>query len=79
MSGSPFESSDLLALFATPLWELQLPARRHEPINAAVQAVLEEVRAVDSPPVLGMAWQSRPDLRPELSGLVDCIHRPSNR
>jgi hypothetical protein len=26
-----FESSDLLSLFATPLWEMQLPARRYEP------------------------------------------------
>jgi uncharacterized protein (TIGR02466 family) len=81
MNGSLFESSELLSLFSTPVWELQLPARRYEPINAAVLAVLEEARAGDSPPAPGTAWQSRPDLqlRPELSGLVDCIHEATKR
>jgi uncharacterized protein (TIGR02466 family) len=77
MNGSLFESSELLSLFSTPVWELQLPAWRYEPINAAVLAGLEVVRAADPPPPPGTAWQSRPDLhlRPELSGLVDCIHQ----
>jgi len=77
MSGSPFQSSNLHSLFATPVWELQLPVRRYEPINAAVLAALEEVHAADSAQAPGTAWQSRPDLhlRPELSGLVDCIHQ----
>jgi hypothetical protein len=34
MSDSLFDSSDLLSLFATPLCERQLSARRYEPINS---------------------------------------------
>jgi hypothetical protein len=68
MNGPLFESSNLLSLFSTPVWELQLPARLYEPINAAVLAVVDDVRAGDSPPAPGTARQSRPDLhlRPEL-------------
>lgn len=81
MNGSLFESSDLLSLFATQVWELQLPARRYEPINSAVLAVLEDMRAADPPPAPGTAWQSPPylHLRPELSGLVDCVHEAVER
>ena len=81
MNGSVFESSDLLSLFPTPVWEFQLPARRYEPINAAVLAVLEGLRADDPPPAPETAWQSRPDLHlhPELSGLVDCINHATER
>jgi uncharacterized protein (TIGR02466 family) len=77
MSDSPFESSDLISLFPTPLWEMQLPARRYELINAAVLDVLQDVRARGPSQAPGTAWQSRPDLhlRPELSGLVDCIRQ----
>jgi len=75
MEGAIFESSDLLSLFPTPVWELQLPARCYKPINAAVLKLLQDLRTGAPPLIPGTAWQSRPDLhlRPELSGLVDCI------
>ena len=77
MIGSLFESSNLLSLFSTPVWELQLPARRYEPINASVLDALQDVRACGPSQAPGTGWQSRHDLhlRPELSGLVDCIHQ----
>jgi len=76
MSASIFESSDMLSLFATPVWMLQLPAGRCEPVNAALLAVVAALRPGAAPLAPGTAWQSPPDLhlRPTLSGLVDCIH-----
>jgi hypothetical protein len=76
MSVSIFESSDMLSLFAMPVWVLQLPAGRYEPVNAALLAVVAALRTGATPLAPGTGWQSLPDLhlRPALSGLVDCIH-----
>jgi len=75
MQGGVFESSDLLSLFPTPVWELQLPAQRYEPINASVLGLLRDLRGCSPPLAPGSAWQSPRDLhlRRELSQLVECI------
>ncbi len=69
------ENSDVLSLFPTLVWNLQIKAREYEAINADIREVLSEMRR-DSPVLKpGEAWQSDRDLHKlgKLKGLVSCI------
>jgi uncharacterized protein (TIGR02466 family) len=71
------ESSDVLSLFPTLVWKIQLRAGVHEPIDASALGLLRALRP--GPPVLkaGEAWQSGHALhkREELRELCDCVRR----
>lgn len=70
-------ASDVIPMFPTLVWKLQLEAQLHEAINARVLGVLAELRR-DLPPLdAGAGWQSGQDLhqRDELGELVSCIQK----
>ncbi len=71
------ESSDVLSLFPTLVWKIQLRAEVHEPIDARALGLLHALRR--GLPVLkaGEAWQSGHALRGrlELQELCDCVSR----
>ncbi|MCW3480974.1 2OG-Fe(II) oxygenase family protein [Neisseriaceae bacterium JH1-16] len=67
------EASEVLPMFPSLVWKLQLAAARRRVIDAAVLGVLAELRPADLAP--GLGWQSEQTLhqRAELRPLVDCI------
>ena len=71
------ESSDVLSLFPTLVWKIQLRAEVHEPIDAGALGLLDSLR--QGLPVLqaGEAWQSGHALqrREELRELCGCVSR----
>jgi uncharacterized protein (TIGR02466 family) len=70
------ESSDVLPMFPTLLWKLQLKPDLHQPMDARILAALERIRvAAPLPP--GHGWQSHKELHKieELKDLVSCISR----
>ena len=71
------ESSDVLSLFPTLVWKIQLRAEVHERIDASALGLLHALR--QGLPVLqaGEAWQSGHALhgREELHELCDCVSR----
>jgi uncharacterized protein (TIGR02466 family) len=73
--GSWIENSDVLSLFPTLVWQLQLKAERHEPIDAAILGALRDLRRSSPTLAPGEAWQSVRTLhdRTELVGLIACI------
>lgn len=74
-SNSWIENSDVLSLFPTLVWNLQLKAKAYEAINADIRKVLNDMRR-DSPALKpGEAWQSGKALHKldKLSSLVSCI------
>ena len=81
MTESLFECSEVLSLFPTPVWEFQLAPRHFEPISVAILEVVRELRGADPPLAPGTSWQSRSDLqlRPELAGLIVCVHDAAER
>ncbi|MFC5302899.1 2OG-Fe(II) oxygenase family protein [Azospira restricta] len=74
--GNPWvEASDVIPMFPTLVWKLQLKAEIHDAIDARILAMLEEARR-DLPEIgLGQGWQSDQTLheRKELQELVSCI------
>ena len=75
------ESSDVLSLFPTFIWNIQLERAFHETLNARILELLERIRSGLSPPQPGELWQSANDLHqhPELGGLVECVGSTSRR
>ena len=71
---SPIEHSEILPVFPTFVWKLQLRRSASERINRNVLAKLASVRKTTSP---GQGWQSEPDWHalPELAGLVAAVKR----
>jgi uncharacterized protein (TIGR02466 family) len=71
------EASDVVPMFPTLLWKIQLAASRREAINAAVLRALAPLRGGLPPLSPGQGWQSEPALHrlPELADLVSSIHR----
>jgi len=71
------ESSDVLSLFPTFVWNLQLNTEHYEAINAELLEVLNRIR--QSLPTLepGEAWQSHQEIHKfdEFGDLVSCINR----
>ncbi len=71
------ENSDVLSLFPTLVWKIQLRAQVHEAIDASVLGLLQSLRQGRSELKPGEAWQSGHGLheREELRGLCDCVNR----
>ncbi|MEN8131682.1 MAG: 2OG-Fe(II) oxygenase family protein [Pseudomonadota bacterium] len=71
------ESSDVLSLFPTYVWKIQLNPSFHQRINPRIRALLAHMR--DGQPELerGNGWQSTNELhqREELSELIACFNR----
>lgn len=70
------ESSDVVPMFPTLLWKLQLKADRHEPMDVSVLSLLARLRG-DTPLPPGQGWQSDHRLHEleELKDLMSCIDR----
>jgi len=71
------ESSDVLSLFPTLVWKIQLRAEVHEPIDASVLGLLHSLRQGLPELRTGEAWQSGHALhtRQELHELCGCVSR----
>ena len=71
------ENSDVVSLFPTLVWKIQLRAEVHEPIDAAALGLLHSLRQGQPELKPGEAWQSGHDLhrREELHALCDCVCR----
>lgn len=71
------ESSDVLSLFPTLVWKIQLRAEVHEPIDASALGLLHSLQQREPELKPGEAWQSGHGLhgREELHALCDCVSR----
>lgn len=71
------ESSDVLSLFPTLVWKIQLRAEVHEPIDASAFGMLHSLRQGLPELKTGEAWQSGHALhgREELHELCHCVSR----
>lgn len=71
------ESSDVLSLFPTLVWKIQLRAEVHEPIDAGALGLLHALRQGLPELKAGQAWQSGHALhgREELRELCGCVSR----
>jgi uncharacterized protein (TIGR02466 family) len=71
------EASDVVSLFPTLVWKIQLRAEVHEPIDAAALGLLHSLRQGLPELKTGEAWQSGHALhgRKELHALCDCVNR----
>src|SRR5215216_1281254 len=75
------ESSDVLSLFPTFVWNVQLKTELYEVINAKVLKVLNKIRQSLLTLKPGEAWQSHQELHKldELADLVLCINGTTRR
>jgi uncharacterized protein (TIGR02466 family) len=71
------ENSDVVSLFPTLVWKIQLRAEVHEPIDASALGLLHSLRQGLPELKPGEAWQSDHALhrREELHALCDCVSR----
>jgi uncharacterized protein (TIGR02466 family) len=71
------ESSDVIPMFPSLVWKIQLEAGLRELLNASIGAALAEVRRELPPLEAGCGWQSGQALhrRDELRELVSCVDR----
>ena len=71
------ESSDVVSLFPTLVWKIQLRAEVHEPIDASALGLLQSLRQGLPELKAGEAWQSGHALhgREELRELCGCVSR----
>jgi len=71
------ESSDVVSLFPTLVWKIQLRAEVHEPIDASALGLLHVLRRGLPELKAGEAWQSGHALhgREELRELCECVSR----
>jgi uncharacterized protein (TIGR02466 family) len=71
------EHSDVISLFPTLVWKIQLLAGVHEPIDARALGLLHSLRHGQPELKSGEAWQSGHALhrREELHALCDCVSR----
>src|SRR5258706_10345836 len=71
------EVSDVIPMFPTLVWKIELEAPLREAIGARVLSALTHLRR-DLPPLApGQGWQSAQSLHEldELRDLVSCVHR----
>lgn len=70
------EASDVLSVFPTCIWKVQLTAECHKKINSKILQAINEINAnwTESPP--GTSWQSAHDLQnsEHFEDLVACIN-----
>ena len=69
------ESSDVVAMFPTLVWKLQMREASFQAINAKIIAVLDAIRTDLPPLAAGLGWQSEQTLhrREEFAELVACV------
>ena len=78
MSGKDkwLEASEVLSIFPTCVWKIQLTSRFRRKINSKILQVINQINAdlAEIPP--GGSWQSGPDLhnREQLVDLISCVH-----
>ena len=77
VSGPWLASSDVIAMFPTLVWKLQLEVQWHGAIDARILGALAELRRGLPPLAAGEGWQSEQTLhrREEFGELVSCIDR----
>jgi uncharacterized protein (TIGR02466 family) len=70
-------SSDVIPMFPTLVWKVQLGAQLHKEIDAQVLSVLARLRASLPPLAPGQGWQSIQTLHTleEFRDLVSCVRR----
>lgn len=70
-----WSASDVIPMFPTPVWKVQLEPELHAVIDAKALAVLDEMRRDATPLAPGQGWQSEQTLhrRPEFAELVASI------
>ena len=71
------ETSDVIPMFATLVWKIELEAQLREAIGAQALSALARMRR-DLPPLApGQGWQSVPSLHEldDFRDLVACVHR----
>ncbi len=69
------EASDVIPMFPTLVWKIQLKAEFHDPMDAKILATLARIRR-DLPELgLGQGWQSDQTLheREEFEDLISCV------
>lgn len=71
-----FEAPDVIPMFPTLVWKVQLKAEFHEAIDAKILALLERMRRSGPEPVPGQGWQSEQRLheRDEFRELIACVN-----
>jgi len=71
-----FEASEVLPMFPSLVWKIQLQSALHQAIDARVLALLGELRLAEAL-APGQGWQSEQTLhrRAELQELIGCIDR----
>lgn len=77
MAGNPWiEASDVIPMFPSLVWKIQLKAQLHQAINPTILAALAEMRREAPPLAPGHGWQSDQRLheREEFRDLVSCIN-----
>jgi len=79
MKGSDnwIEASEVIPMFPTLVWKIQLQAALHETMDANILAVLESIRGELPKLESGEGWQSAPTLhtREEFAQLVACVNK----
>ena len=71
------EASDVIPMFPTLVWKLQIEASLRDALQARILAALAEMRRELPPLAHGRGWQSAQDMhrREELHELVSCVER----
>jgi uncharacterized protein (TIGR02466 family) len=70
------EASDVISMFPTFVWKLQVQTRLRAPMEAEILSVLETLRQGMQPLAPGRGWQSQQDLhlRAEFRDFVSCVN-----
>ena len=70
------EASDVLSIFPTWVWKIQLTPRFRHKVNSKILQVIRQINPdrAEIPP--GESWQSGPDIhnREQLVDLISCVH-----
>ena len=71
------EASDVVAMFPSLVWKIQLDAGLRDSLNPKIETALAETRRELPPLSAGQGWQSGHSLhrRDELRELVSCVER----
>lgn len=72
-----FAASDVVSLFPTLVWKMQLTSERRKPIDRAILGTMEKLRRNQAELRSGESWQSPNDLQrlPELEDLCSCVRQ----
>ncbi|MGH8647625.1 MAG: 2OG-Fe(II) oxygenase family protein [Gammaproteobacteria bacterium] len=76
-SDSWIEASDVISMFPTLVWKIQIKPQLHDTLDAKILAMLESMRRNLPPSRPGQGWQSERTLheREELQELMACVNK----